>query len=82
MNRQFQFFCHYFILVITDGYGIEDVLYVWTHGPSKSIKMASDMRMSQFDLIGHPAGNLTAKNPQGTSRHQVHQWQVSESQNV
>ena len=45
---------------------MEDIQYVWTHGASKSIKMATDMRLSQFDLIGHPAGNETAVQPQGT----------------
>ena len=53
------------ILPLIDGYGVEDVQYVWTYGALKSIKMASDMRLSQFDLIGHPAGNETAAQPQG-----------------
>ncbi len=48
-----------------DGYGVEDIQYIWTHGAHKSIKMAPDMRLSQFDLIGHPAGNETAIQPQG-----------------
>ena len=43
-----------------DGYGEEDVLYVWTHGADKSIKMAMDMKLSQYDLVGVPSGNATA----------------------
>ena len=39
------------------------MLYVWTHGPTNSIKMASDMTLSQFDLIGFPAGNETLSQP-------------------
>ncbi len=50
-----------------DGYGLGDIQYKWTHGPSRSIKIASDMRLSQFDLIGHPAGNETVIQPQGKS---------------
>ncbi len=38
---------------------MEDLQYVWTHGADRSIKMAPDMRLSQFDLIGFPAGNAT-----------------------
>lgn len=40
---------------ISDGYGIKDVVYKWTHGERNSIKMSPDMRLSQFDLIGYPA---------------------------
>ena len=47
------------IFTPVDGYGVEDMLYEWTHGPDGSIKMASDMRLSQFDLIAFPAGNET-----------------------
>lgn len=50
---------------IADGYSISDVQYIWTHGASKSIKMASDMRLSQFDLIKIPAGNETLSQPHG-----------------
>jgi hypothetical protein len=52
-------------LLHADGYGINDVLYFWTHGPDNSIKMASDMTLSQFDLVGFPADNETAKRPGG-----------------
>ena len=34
------------------------MVYQWTHGEN-GIKMASDMRLSQFDLIGFPFGNGT-----------------------
>lgn len=46
---------------LLDGYGVEDVQYVWTFGPSESIKIAPDMTLSQFDLIGFPHGNDTLR---------------------
>ena len=54
-------------LGLADGYGTEDVRYIWTHGNDDSIKMASDMTLSQFDLIGFPAGNETLRSPSGNS---------------
>ena len=36
------------------------MVYVWTHGAEKSIKMAPDMKLSQYDLVGLSAGNTTA----------------------
>ena len=42
------------------------MVYTWTHGPGNSVKMAPDMRLSQFDLIGFPAGNETVFNAGGT----------------
>ena len=51
--------------IVSDGYSARDVAYVWTHGNGKSIKMASDMTLSQFDLVGIPANNETAKRPGG-----------------
>jgi hypothetical protein len=44
---------------ISDGYNENDVLYVWTKGANKSIKIAADATLSQFDIIGIPAGNMT-----------------------
>ena len=44
-----------------------DLVYHWTHGADSSIKMASDMRLSQFDLIGFPTGNGTLIDTGGTS---------------
>ncbi|ELU14206.1 hypothetical protein CAPTEDRAFT_100858 [Capitella teleta] len=38
------------------GYGTTDVIYRWKYGVNKSIKMAPDMTLSQFDLIGIPSG--------------------------
>ena len=38
---------------------MEDLTYSWTYGASNSIKMAPRMSLSQFDLIGFPAGNGT-----------------------
>ena len=43
-------------MCFVDGYDVTDVMYVWTNGVNSSIKMASDMRLSQFDLIAFPAG--------------------------
>ena len=64
--------CSYFLIryddclnIVPDGYSASDVEYVWTHGNGKSIKMASDMTLSQFDLVGIPANNETAKRPGG-----------------
>lgn len=45
------------------GYAVEDVIYSWTYGASNSIKMATGMRLSQFDLIDFPAGNATITQP-------------------
>ena len=56
----------HFLPFIADGYGVEDLLYEWTHGPARSIKMASDMRLSQFDLVDFPAGNETYVQHRGT----------------
>lgn len=42
--------------LLSDGYGITDVIYKWTYGANKSVKMAPDMTLSQFDLIGIPSG--------------------------
>ncbi len=50
----------YSVVSAADGYGEDDVLYVWTHGADRSIKMAPDMKLSQYDLVGLSAGNTTA----------------------
>ncbi|CAD5114971.1 DgyrCDS4001 [Dimorphilus gyrociliatus] len=47
------------------GYDTSDVLYVWTYGAGSSIKMASDMTLSQFDLIDFPQGNRTISHARG-----------------
>ncbi|ELT95877.1 hypothetical protein CAPTEDRAFT_48879, partial [Capitella teleta] len=41
------------------GYTSSDVQYVWTNGRNDSIKLASDMQMSQFDILGSPVHNET-----------------------
>ena len=49
-----------FILIVTFilvGYTTEDVLYKWTSG--RGVNIASDMKLSQFDLMQTPTGNLT-----------------------
>lgn len=45
------------LVVFADGYNTDDVVYIWTHGPDKSINIANDMTLSQFDLIGYPHTN-------------------------
>ena len=52
-------------LFIPDAYTTDQLLYIWKHGAANSIKMSRDMRLSQFDLTGHPANNLTVKNKSG-----------------
>lgn len=47
------------------GYDTSDVLYIWTYGAGNSIKMASDMTLSQFDLIDFPQGNQTISHARG-----------------
>ena len=42
---------------ITVGYSESDVLYRWTKG--RGVNIASDMKLSQFDLIQTPTGNAT-----------------------
>ena len=37
------------------GYSKDDVLYRWTKG--RGVNIASDMKLSQFDLIQTPTGN-------------------------
>eukprot|EP00095_Tigriopus_kingsejongensis_P011181 maker-scaffold456_size166325-snap-gene-0.27 protein:Tk11181 transcript:maker-scaffold456_size166325-snap-gene-0.27-mRNA-1 annotation:"gaba-gated ion channel grd isoform x2" len=39
------------------GYTINDVIYQWTAG--RGVNIASDMKLSQFDLISTPTGNST-----------------------
>ncbi|KAK2172085.1 hypothetical protein NP493_994g01006 [Ridgeia piscesae] len=48
------------IRLASHGYGEDDVLYTWTHGADGSIKMAPDMKLSQYDLVGLSAGNATS----------------------
>ena len=47
------------ISTVSDGYSETDVLYVWTKGANKSIQISPDATLSQFDIIGIPAGNMT-----------------------
>lgn len=42
--------------IITDGYTLSDVVYRWMYGDNKSVKMAPDMTLSQFDLVGIKEG--------------------------
>jgi hypothetical protein len=54
-----------FLCACADGYGSTDVIYWWTYASEtgRSIMMASDMTLSQFDLIRFPHGNETQFQP-------------------
>ncbi|KAK2169069.1 hypothetical protein LSH36_12g07026 [Paralvinella palmiformis] len=41
------------------GYSENELLYIWTKGANNSIKIAADTTLSQFDIVGIPAGNMT-----------------------
>ena len=45
------------------GYTHEDVVYQWTSG--RGVNIASDMKLSQFDLISTPTGNATLSRSTG-----------------
>lgn len=45
------------IFLVTVGYSSRDVLYKWN--PKRTVFIASDMRMSQFDLRSFHTGNVT-----------------------
>lgn len=42
------------------GYTNSDVIYKWKN-PQKAVEIADDMKLSQFDLVDCPAGNMTDK---------------------
>ena len=54
-NSVAQFVQQYFFFTV--GYSERDVLYRWTKG--RGVNIASDMKLSQFDLIQTPTGNAT-----------------------
>ena len=43
--------------ILPVGYTTADVVYQWTAG--RGVNIASDMKLSQFDLIKTPTGNAT-----------------------
>ena len=45
------------------GYTAQDILYRWTAG--RGVNIASDMKLSQFDLISTPTGNETTLRSKG-----------------
>ena len=47
------------------GYTADDVTYKWTTG--RGVNIASDMKLSQFDLISTPTGTETTLRNQGKS---------------
>ena len=48
------------------GYTRSDLLYQWTAG--RGVNIASDMKLSQFDLISTPTGNETVRLNHGKNR--------------
>lgn len=46
-------------LSVTVGYTSSDLTYQWTAG--RGVNIASDMKLSQFDLISTPTGNQTVR---------------------
>ena len=46
------------------GYTDQDVSYNWTTG--RGVNIASDMKLSQFDLIATPTGNETTERSKGS----------------
>ena len=64
-NRQLLSFTRLYSCV--EGYTIDDVVYVWTTpGNAQSIVTASDMTLSQFDLIGWSHTNDSKRRYSGT----------------
>ena len=57
--------------MFSDGYNKDDLLYVWTNGAGHSIKMAPDLTLSQFDLIGMPHANETSGKTLGTQNGRI-----------
>ena len=49
------------------GYTAQDILYRWTAG--RGVNIASDMKLSQFDLISTPTGNETTLRSKGMKEH-------------
>ena len=52
---------------ISVGYTSNDLIYQWTAG--RGVNIASDMKLSQFDLISTPTGNETIKINHGNIKH-------------
>ena len=44
---------------VSDAYTRDQVLYIWKHGYD-SVKISKDVKLSQFDLQGHPISNYTS----------------------
>ena len=53
-----------YIILFQFGYTSQDVSYNWTTG--RGVNIASDMKLSQFDLIATPTGNETTERSKGT----------------
>ena len=57
---QFNTYCN----PVSVGYTSQDISYNWTTG--RGVNIASDMKLSQFDLIATPTGNETTERSKGT----------------
>ncbi len=53
-----------FKFVFADAYTQDQVAYIWKHG-NNSIKISEGLRLSQFDLEGHPLSTYTTSNTRG-----------------
>ena len=52
-------------LILPVGYTAQDISYLWTAG--RGVNIASDMKLSQFDLISTPTGNETTLRSKGNT---------------
>ena len=59
---QFNTYCY--CNLISVGYTSQDISYNWTTG--RGVNIASDMKLSQFDLIATPTGNETTQRSKGS----------------
>ena len=58
-ERKTSYDIQFLVYWLSDGYSENDLLYIWTKGANNSIKIAADTTLSQFDIVGIPAGNMT-----------------------
>ena len=61
-------FKYYPVFYVPVGYTKDDVSYQWTTG--RGVNIASDMKLSQFDLISTPTGNETTNINKGSCYNQ------------
>lgn len=51
---------------VADAYTLDQVEYIWKHGYD-SVKISKDVKLSQFDLQGHPISNYTSTQRRGAA---------------